>query len=533
MKLAEAYRNSHALVIGIDAYRDYQPLSTAVKGAKAIAEILSKDFGFDVELLVDDHATLAEIRDKRGCLTKGEVDDRVIVYFAGHGVTRTDRFGAKHGYLAPYDARKGEYDSLYKISDFVNIEFFPAKHILFLLDACFTGLALTRAEGDQSNLLHDLMTHTAFQVISAGLENQTVSDTYGPGGHSIFTGLLIEGLGGEASKARGLLTADQLGIFLRDKVGSHTKSQQTPRFGRLLGSEGGDLVLRRERKPVLATEPTYAYPGAAPTISLDRKKPQRTSKEFLPLYENSIALVVGIEQYKYLPPLQNCTRNAEAIATALKSKFGFDVTLHLDAAATRTSILKYIDGLSFSTGINDRVFIYLAGHGITRHTAAGRQSGYIGVADTEPGSYISAVPMQEIADMASHIPAKHLMITIDACFGGLALTGIKGSSIGGKVPEKEFLLGRRFHMLLVAGGKDEVITDIGGPSGLSPFTGIIVDRLVKSEDDEIITGKILGTHVQRTVLEITHARQTPQFGVLEGSDPNGDYIFQYPEQRTS
>ena len=45
-KLSTSYNNSHAIIIGIDEYRNASPLGYAVADATAIAEILVSNFGF-------------------------------------------------------------------------------------------------------------------------------------------------------------------------------------------------------------------------------------------------------------------------------------------------------------------------------------------------------------------------------------------------------------------------------------------------------------------------------------------------------
>src|SRR5262245_50373341 len=89
------YSNSHALVIGIDKYRHVGPLAFAVNDARAIAETLKNSLSFppeNVTLLTDADATRHAIMSAYLRLTKSDVvttDDRVFVFFAGHGHTAT------------------------------------------------------------------------------------------------------------------------------------------------------------------------------------------------------------------------------------------------------------------------------------------------------------------------------------------------------------------------------------------------------------------------------------------------------------
>lgn len=70
-------------------------------------------------------------------------DDRLIIFFAGHGHTVPGRRG-ETGFLVPVDGDPTDLSSLIRWDDFArNAELVPAKHILFLMDACYGGLLLS------------------------------------------------------------------------------------------------------------------------------------------------------------------------------------------------------------------------------------------------------------------------------------------------------------------------------------------------------------------------------------------------------
>jgi tetratricopeptide (TPR) repeat protein len=63
----------------------------------------------------------------------------------------------------------------------------------------------------------------------------------GPNGHSVFTWTLLQGLTGKGDlNGDGLITATELAAFVAPAVAS--VSSQTPAFGSLPGSEGGEFV---------------------------------------------------------------------------------------------------------------------------------------------------------------------------------------------------------------------------------------------------------------------------------------------------
>ena len=107
------YGASRALVIGIDEYTNASPLSYAVSDAGAIRDLLVSDFKFpasDVTLLTDNAATKQSILKaflRFACDDVG-LDDRLVVFFAGHGHTRTGSRG-EVGYLVPHDADMADF----------------------------------------------------------------------------------------------------------------------------------------------------------------------------------------------------------------------------------------------------------------------------------------------------------------------------------------------------------------------------------------------------------------------------------------
>src|SRR5260221_12455265 len=96
--LKTRYTESRALVIGITAYKNAAPLSYACNDAKEIQDLLVKELGFpeaNVTCLLDGQATRDAILRTYFRFTKEDIglDDRVFVFFAGHGHTLTGSRG--------------------------------------------------------------------------------------------------------------------------------------------------------------------------------------------------------------------------------------------------------------------------------------------------------------------------------------------------------------------------------------------------------------------------------------------------------
>ncbi len=245
------YRESWAAVIGIDAYQTWPALSYASNDAQAVRDLLLNKYNFKpdhVFLLLDKQATrqniLSLLGDKLANPDLVKHEDRVFVFFAGHGATRHLASGRDLGYIIPVDADLSNYEGqAISMTNFQDIaEAIPAKHLLFVMDSCYSGLALTRGGGGVpiGNYLLEISRRIARQMFTAGGADQQVADN-GPNGHSVFTWTLLQALDGRADlNGDGVITATELAAYVTPAVSA--LSHQTPSFGNLPGSEGGDFI---------------------------------------------------------------------------------------------------------------------------------------------------------------------------------------------------------------------------------------------------------------------------------------------------
>jgi tetratricopeptide (TPR) repeat protein len=229
-----------------------------------VEEALVNKFGFQrdhIRKLINQDATRQRIMQVLGDeFTDGNKvhrEDRVFFFFAGHGATRTFADGRQIGFIVPVDADRENYLStaismtqLRDASDLI-----AAKHIYFVMDSCYSGLALSRGAGAFSRdhtYLEEVTRRTARQILTAGGADQQVADD-GPNGHSVFTWALLQGLDGRADlDGNGVITASELGAYISPIVASF--SRQTPSVGNMVGSEGGEFLF--ELQPEALTSAT-------------------------------------------------------------------------------------------------------------------------------------------------------------------------------------------------------------------------------------------------------------------------------------
>jgi hypothetical protein len=236
----EFYRRSFAVVIGINNYEEWPALEFAIEDAKAIRQKF-KESGFDeITTILDKEATQRRILTVLGYELPQKVDrnDRVVIYFAGHGQTEDLPAGGKKGYIIPVDADTSNYFataiSMEQIRDLSNL--IPAKHILYVMDSCYSGLGLSRSHGVSAKIsgyLQKIASMRTVQIITAGGKGEQAQEKEG---HGLFTRYFLRAVDGEADiNNDGVVTGTELGAYLRPQVSNASRQAQTPLFGRLEG----------------------------------------------------------------------------------------------------------------------------------------------------------------------------------------------------------------------------------------------------------------------------------------------------------
>ena len=253
------YENSWAVVIGINDYQNENitDLNYAVSDASDIREMLIDYYGFpseNITMLLDDDATNLNIKKEISGLSKKARDkDRIVIFYAGHGVTEALPAGGEMGYLLPYD---GDMDDLYisaiPMNTLKNLsDRFDAKHVLFLVDACYGGLAAVGTRGLSTKIAgyyDKVFRGKARQIITAGGKGETVIEK-ADWGHSAFTHNLLRGLKDWMADLDndGYITGEELGIYLKKRVTEDSDLHQTPTTGRFSTDQGEFMFTRPEQ----------------------------------------------------------------------------------------------------------------------------------------------------------------------------------------------------------------------------------------------------------------------------------------------
>lgn len=259
LPLESIYKNSHAIVIGISDYKEETPLSNAYNDAKRMESILKEYYKFDkVYCFYNAQATHGNLRelfvDFIQDSNKISYDDRVVIYYSGHGKLRRriNRIGEeiKEGYLIPYDAKKDRYSSYLDMQEVIrNCKGCNAKHVLVILDCCYSGFAAVKGDPhtvveDPTDLyLKNITDKKAFQILAASQDDQVAHDSGPNPQHSLFSGILIDVLMREARKNQNhVLTARKVADMVENTFIDQRIIEQKPVYTHLSGSEFGDFV---------------------------------------------------------------------------------------------------------------------------------------------------------------------------------------------------------------------------------------------------------------------------------------------------
>ena len=247
-------------------------------------------------------------------------------------------------------------------------------------------------------------------------------------------------------------------------------------------------------------------------------------------YSSCKALIVGVGRYadpQY--DLSYARSDAEAMAELLGNEFGFDQVWTLyDADATRQNLIRFFEQDLQRTDEDDGLLIFFAGHGITVISAIGDDRGFLVPHDGDPKEPYANLSLTTIRDdYMPMIPAKHVLLIVDACYGGLALRDVvtveRPKTIDDAVLAELTRRDRKVRQVLAAGSKDQKVLD-GGLFGHSVFTGRLIEAL--REANPYITADHVGVHVRDRVARDAQDRkhrQTPQFGYLCGGE--GTFVF--------
>lgn len=256
-----------AVIVGINNYsiakNGFRRLPYAVRDAEQVEFSLRENMGLPQERifkLLNEQANKKNIEELLGDELRNRVDkdDRLLVYFSGHGETTSMGSGGELGFFVPFDGKKGKLYStcisMRQIRDFSDI--IPANQILFIVDACYSGIGGIIRKGDEAGedslrkmteaQVRGFFESRGRQVMTAGSSNETARMGDKWDNHSAFTYYFLKGLKGQADyNGDKFVSANELHLYISTNVSKDTDGKQNPQL-HYLGMSEGQFVFYRE-----------------------------------------------------------------------------------------------------------------------------------------------------------------------------------------------------------------------------------------------------------------------------------------------
>jgi len=253
---------SYAVIVGISHYQrlpDKWQLQFPERDAQSIYTILISPEGGNfkqenVHVLTGSKATLAAVRHEIGdwLPSVAKDGDRVLIYFAGHGLVYQNR-----GYLAPVDLDLDNIGAtgypMEELGAAIGSKI-QAKSKILLTDACHSG-AISPADTENLNGKLAALDKSLFSLTASRASERSFESPDLEGGHGVFTYYVVKGLEGTADANHdGIVTADELSEYVHTQVREATKGDQNPTSDRT--NYDPDMLL--------AYVPANVAPAAAP-----------------------------------------------------------------------------------------------------------------------------------------------------------------------------------------------------------------------------------------------------------------------------
>jgi hypothetical protein len=140
--------------------------------------------------------------------------------------------------------------------------------------------------------------------------------------------------------------------------------------------------------------------------------PDNDSSVFNSAFGDFHALIIGNDNYEYLPNLRSATNDARSIEEVLSKQYGYKTTLLLNA--TRQDVLTQLYNLKQTLTDSSNLLVYYAGHGEMRDA-----KGHWLPVDAKPDNQANWISTQQVTDLISQFDARKIIIVADSCYSGV------------------------------------------------------------------------------------------------------------------
>ncbi len=231
------------------------------------------------------------------------------------------------------------------------------------------------------------------------------------------------------------------------------------------------------------------------------------------------ALVIGNNDYRYLPKLQTAVFDATEVAKLLQQRYGFaPPTVLLNAS--RNQILTVLNVYRRELPENANLLIYYAGHGIKDRDT---QKAYWLPVNARTDSDVEWISASTITEEISALHSPHILVISDSCYSGEL---VRSAPVAINPSERTAYLKRMLESpsrTLMASGRDEPVAD-SGAAGHSKFAYVLLESLRRMDEDKFTAGDLFQRFIQPWVAG--GSNQVPQYSVIQNSGhAYGDFVF--------
>ncbi|MBI3815419.1 MAG: SUMF1/EgtB/PvdO family nonheme iron enzyme, partial [Nitrospinae bacterium] len=231
------------------------------------------------------------------------------------------------------------------------------------------------------------------------------------------------------------------------------------------------------------------------------------------------ALIIGNNNYKHLQKLKTAVNDAKDVERILKSLYGFETKLLIDAP--RKEILTAVNDFRKKLSSKDNLLVYYAGHGEYDKTADRAYWLPVDAQRDDPVDWISAT---DITDNIKRIASRHILIVSDSCYSGTLSRAAAGdiSTKGGRDEFIKKMIERSSRTLMASGGNEPVADEGGGNN--SVFAAAFLKALNEA-DKPLFTAEEL-FHGRVKIIVAGKSEQVPEYNDIRNSGhEGGDFVF--------
>lgn len=269
------------------------------------------------------------------------------------------------------------------------------------------------------------------------------------------------------------------------------------------------------RDPELAISALRAIPPRPQAVDTVSSRVQAVRRPAQQAFEPSglsdagraYALVIGNDRYVGFPSLETARADAQALAGVLRSTYGFETEVLLDA--DRATVLSALYRLRSTLSEHDELLIYYAGHGyLDRQT----QRGYWLPVDADEHSPANWISTSDINDMLLGMSVGSALVVADSCYAGsLADAQVQPATVAGDGTTR---------LVMTSGGLEPVLDNAF--DGHSAFAGAVLAAL--KDNRATLSADELFAEITHQVQRYTD--QTPQFSALAAAGhTGGTFLF--------